>query len=249
LKLPSKIRFFRRLLFRKGYRVHSPFAFNLITKVIEEKAPYYIFDEIDKFRRYLKAKDVAELEFQHRNYGELLFRLVQRFECSKILQIRALTGVFSLYLSSALKKGGICFALEQEGHFTEPAKRFAESINIESLKFMDGDFATAIEMLKSDNRKFDLIFLNFAGDANRMGETFNLISDFIDEHTVLVVDGIAANNEMKRFWNEIKNRPETVVTFDLFALGLVFFDKKLNRQHYKTFFDYGKKQNLYPKRR
>ena len=41
----------KRFRHRKGYGVHSPFAFNLITWVIYEKLPYYKFPELKRKRK------------------------------------------------------------------------------------------------------------------------------------------------------------------------------------------------------
>lgn len=45
------IKAIRRLRHRRGFGVHSPFAFNLITKVIEENFMYYSYAEIEQIRR------------------------------------------------------------------------------------------------------------------------------------------------------------------------------------------------------
>lgn len=45
------IKAIRRLRHRRGFGVHSPFAFSLITKVIEENFMYYSYAEIEQIRR------------------------------------------------------------------------------------------------------------------------------------------------------------------------------------------------------
>ena len=44
---------YRGIRYRKGFGVHSPFVFNLITKVIEEQCPYYSFGDIELIRKQL----------------------------------------------------------------------------------------------------------------------------------------------------------------------------------------------------
>ena len=82
------------LFCRGGYGVHSPFVFDLITTVIEERRPYYCYDRLHPFRlqilqrsdevncfgRSVTVKKMLETygftEHEHR----LLFRLANRFQ-------------------------------------------------------------------------------------------------------------------------------------------------------------------------
>ncbi len=66
----------RKLKHRKGFGVHSPFAFSIITEVIEEKIPYYAYASMQ--RRYDKKSSIPF------KVVCLLFRLANRFRCRKI---------------------------------------------------------------------------------------------------------------------------------------------------------------------
>jgi predicted O-methyltransferase YrrM len=213
--------------------------------VIEEKMPYYIFDEIEQFRKGLSQHKEA----QHKNYGVLLFRMVHFFKCRTILQIRAYSGILSLYLSMASRKDCTCYALEENSGLLEAVKVFAEQQRLKNLHFMEGEYAGNLKKLKTIMPSFDLIFINQSENPEKTLESIELSKHFIEEKSILIIDGISSNKKMKEIWKKIKNHPETSVTIDLFALGIVFFDKKLHKQHYKNYFDYGKKQNLYKKRR
>ncbi len=78
----STARAYRYIRFRKGHGVHSPFAFGLINKVIEEKRPFYIFEEIEtkSLRTRLKISTGDK-------YGRLLYRLIMFFHPRNIIQI------------------------------------------------------------------------------------------------------------------------------------------------------------------
>lgn len=68
----------RKIKHRKGFGVHSPFAYAIITEVIEEKLPYYAYSSMQ--RRYDKK---APIPFK---VVCLLFRLANRF-CSRNIAI------------------------------------------------------------------------------------------------------------------------------------------------------------------
>ena len=57
--LRKGILLYRGIRYRKGFGVHSPFVFNLITKVIEERCQYYSFYDIELIRKQLLFQDDA----------------------------------------------------------------------------------------------------------------------------------------------------------------------------------------------
>ena len=46
------------------------------------------------------------------------------------------------------------------------------------------------------------------------------------------VQGICYSKKMKTLWNQLKEDERVGVTFDLYDLGLLFFDKTKIKQHY-----------------
>ena len=69
----------RKIKYRKGFGVHSPFAFSLITEVIEEKTPYYAYSVLQKL---YNQKTVIPYKL-----STLLLRLSNRFHARNILEI------------------------------------------------------------------------------------------------------------------------------------------------------------------
>ena len=55
--LRKSVLLYRGIRYRRGYGVHSPFVFNLITKVIEERCSYYSFYDIELIRKQLLFRD------------------------------------------------------------------------------------------------------------------------------------------------------------------------------------------------
>ena len=69
----------RKLKHRKGFGVHSPFAYSIITEVIEEKLPYYAYRRMQ--RTYTKQ---APVSFK---VACLVLRLANRFRCRHAVEI------------------------------------------------------------------------------------------------------------------------------------------------------------------
>lgn len=70
----------RRFRHRCGYGVHSPSDFFLITSVIDEKLPYYAYQELEHSAERKKAS-------YRRKVNRLLFRLVNHFRPSLLIHV------------------------------------------------------------------------------------------------------------------------------------------------------------------
>jgi hypothetical protein len=51
--------------------------------------------------------------------------------------------------------------------------------------------------------------------------------------SVIVVEGIHDNDATEEWWQSIVENPATIVTYDMYSYGLLFFDKEKQKQHYK----------------
>ena len=249
----SGIKLYRKLRYRKGHGVHSPFVYNLITKVIEENLYFYAFDEIERFRKKVLSQknDLSILtakETQSREYGALLFRIVNFFKCQMVLQIGSSTGIMSLYLTMASKHCN-CFALEERPNILKTVKKFVLAHNLEKLHFIEGNTEEALIKLQSSSMKADLIFINQLPESMKAEELLALCQPLKQEKTILIINEIKKDKRMKELWLTMVNQPQSRVSIDLFALGIVFFDDRLPKKHYKTYFNYGKKQNIHTNRR
>lgn len=247
-----RLKLYRKLRYRRGYGVHSPFVYNLINNVIEEKHPFYAFEKIEAIREEIFKRNkhlVRQVNkgMQHRRYGELLFRIVNHFKPATILQIGGSTGLMSLYLAMASKNTD-CYVLGESGllDLISPVK---EEYNLSNLHLWENDYQQSITALKNKKRTIDVIFINIGQDADKTKAVYQMIKPFIGEKTIVIIDAIRSKRAMKSFWKELKKDGKVSVTMDLVALGLVFYDEKLTKRHYKNYFNYGKKQSVYTNRR
>ncbi|GHT76617.1 hypothetical protein AGMMS50262_15310 [Bacteroidia bacterium] len=237
-----------RFRYRKGFGVHSPFVYNLITKVIEEKASFYAFEEIENFREKL-LNELNELgritakETQSPNYGAFLFRLLNFFRCKSVIQIGSSTGVMSLYLASVSPVQAECYFLEERPLLQE-AEAFAVVHHLQKAHFVTGDYKEKLPKIKTLLPKAEMIFINQLPDSMEMEKVLAWVEDFSTPVSIVLVNGIK-KKKINSLWQRLKNLPQARVTMDLKVLGIVFFDNKLPKRHYNTHFNYGKKQNLY----
>jgi hypothetical protein len=92
-----------RWLTGKGFGVHSPWAYDLIENVINERHPYYAYEDLYPF--WEKAPQYLPQYPQSRD--ELLFRLVNRFNPRFILEVGTGAGVSTGYLASVSRQSRV----------------------------------------------------------------------------------------------------------------------------------------------
>ncbi|MDR0824548.1 MAG: class I SAM-dependent methyltransferase [Prevotella sp.] len=215
LKLLYKIRH------HKGHGIHSPFVFNLVTKVIEEKMPYHIYEDIavliDPYRfLYLKK------------YNLLSFRLVNYFEASRILEIGTGYGVNALCLTAP--SGNItCTCVEAANKKYTIAERLFENWNRNIVLYKGGE----LPLLKE---KQDCIFIDLNNYNSLSLDVCDYLSDISHEKTFIIVKGIRTNRRNQALWRNIMNMESRTVVLDLFNIGILFFDKTLYRWNYQISF-------------
>jgi predicted O-methyltransferase YrrM len=248
-QLPG-IKLLRKIRYRKGFGVHSPFVYNLITKVIEEKTSYYAFEEIENFRKNLLTGNdeisfITAKETQSANYGAFLFRMVNFFKCRNVIQIGSTTGVMGLYLAMASRTETDCWLLEERRDLSQSVREFALAHNLSKLHYIEGDYLVNLKILHSTLPEADLMYINQLPASMKTEELMHWCMPFMQKKSILILNGIVKNKAMRNFWQSLKDHPQSRVTMDLYALGIVFFEDKLPKRQYKTYFNDGKKQNLH----
>jgi predicted O-methyltransferase YrrM len=242
---------FRR---RKGHGVHSPFMYNLITKVIEEKSAFYAFEEIENFRRKILAENntwskITAQEVQSPNYGKFLFRMVHFFKCRNVIQIGGSTGIMSLYLALASGTQDKCYILEERPCLLSAIDDFILAHHLKQLHLMEGACEENLKTLHILLQRADFIFIHSLPESMGWEKLYTLCEPLMRKTSIVVLHNIRKNQEMKKGWRFLQNLPQARVTIDLYVAGMVFFDDKLPKRHYKAYFNHGKKQNLYANRR
>lgn len=88
------------------------------------------------------------------------------------------------------------------------------------------------ECLFKQSEKIDFLYIHRHRDPAFVEEVFNRCLPYIHEETVFVLEGIGYSYAMKRLWRKLKSNNQVFVTFDLYDLGILFFDSNKFKQHY-----------------
>lgn len=217
LKILYKIRHHR------GHGIHSPFVFNLVTKVVEEKTPYHAYEDI------MFVLESMSHKYYHLNKSnKLLFRLVNYFGSRRILEIGAGYGVNTLCLT-APSKDIKCISVETS------EKKYFEAQKLYTKWDRDITLHTG-NTLPDIVDKQDCIFIDLANCSFLPSDLNQYLLKLSYDKTFIIVKGIRTNKRHQMLWKNIKEIESRTVALDLFNIGIIFFDKKLYRWNYKISF-------------
>ena len=259
---PKKL-WWRRLRFalrylknRHGFKVHSPFIFRLITQVIEEKWDYYAYQDIQTCIWEMqdseseitvcldggkRGKTVPVSVFMKRyditpSHGELLFRLCNFFHPEHILQIGAGSGLATLYLSWYAPGLNMAVIDEVNSYCSELVEELLKKYHRSVPLSYEGEVCGMLPKALDRMDGLDMIYICRIQDRKSYQSVFEKCLPKCNEKTVLVIDGIQENEDMRAFWKNVCANPAFSVYIDLFSLGIAFFNPHLHKRGYQLFF-------------
>lgn len=190
-----------RFRHRRGYGVHSPFAFHLITGVIYETAPYYKYAFLLEEEKQLASRRPREWRGESLKVKRLLFRLVNYARPETIVDAGCLSAS-GLYLKAA-REGAV----------------YTAAAGLDEL-FLEAGVPV------------DFLYLHDWHHPDFVEEVFRQCVERTRGCSVFVIEGIRYTRAMRRLWEAMKQDERCGITFDLYDLGIIFFDRTKIKQHY-----------------
>lgn len=211
-----------RFLNRRGFGIHSPWAYELITSAIEEKLPYYAYDDL--YELWEKAPDF--LPQYEENTDQLLFRLVNALHPRTILEVGTGAGVSTGYLAAVSSKTP-CITLDAPHPATNDVRRIFEVFP--QIDYRSGDVLAMLEDFADDCDTIDFVHLAHTAFFR---EAVDILIPRMNERSLIVVEGI--NSKRRREWfNALTQDKRVGVVITKGSIGMLFFDLKMYKQHYR----------------
>jgi predicted O-methyltransferase YrrM len=257
-KLRFLVKYLKYKLFakyRKGYGIHSPFLYDLVRNVIYKNPNYYVLDDIAELRYDLlysdeeifvqdfgagskvmqsqsrKIKKIVKYSAVTEKYGEMLFRIIQKFKPNTILELGTSLGLGSLYMAKSHSKAKI-YTIEGCSETAKKAAEHFKRLKAENIEQIIGTIDEKLPELLSTINTLDFVYF----DGNHKKEaTINYFEHCltkINNETIFYFDDIHWSKGMEEAWKEIKLNKTVTLTVDLFFSGLVFFKKELSKQNF-----------------
>ena len=233
----------------KGHGVHSPFVFEFIKRVLNDKRRFYAFDGIEKIRTQLlsnhstieiqdfgagsrvaktntrKVSDVAKGSLKPAKYSQLLFRMIDYYGPAKIMELGTSLGITTAYLASANTNAKVT-TFEGSATIAQIARQNHGSLGLANISLLEGNFDDQLPKWLAHNKKVDFAFIDGNHAYKPTIAYFEALLDVVEDHTILVFDDIHWSKEMEGAWAQISAHSRVTLSIDLFFIGIVFFRKE-----------------------
>jgi len=228
----------------KGHGIHSPFVFDFVTCVLNDRRRYSEYEPIEALRkRFLRDTTLLDIEdmgagsstgassrrtvagiarksAKPPRLGRVLFRIARHYSPGAILELGTSLGLSTAYLAAGAPQAQ-AYTIEGSAALAAAARENLRSLGCEA-RIITGNFDTELGPLLQRIPPVDLVFI----DGNHRYEPtlryFEAIFPHASRSSVLIFDDIHWSRDMERAWAAIKKDPRVLLTVDLFFIGLVF---------------------------
>jgi predicted O-methyltransferase YrrM len=118
----------------------------------------------------------------------------------------------------------------------ETAKIAKENFNLikaKNITLMEGNFDDVLpQFLKEERDLLDFVFVDGNHTYDATMRYFQLCKEKVSPNAIMVFDDIYWSEGMNKAWEEIKANPSVQCSVDIFEMGFIFFDKKLEKADY-----------------
>jgi len=167
----------------KGHGVHSPFVFDFITSVLNNKQHYYAYDTVEAMRERLELNrntitvedmgagsvtsankvrsigSIARSAAKPRKYGQLLFRMANRYRPNTILELGTSLGITTGYLALGNMEANV-ITMEGSVAIAEKALDNFRDMNLKNVKLVQGNFDDTLSKVLAALERIDMAFVD-----------------------------------------------------------------------------------------
>jgi len=252
------IRYLKYLLLsrhRVGHGIHSPFVFDLVSRVFRNKVDPVILFTVRQVRKRMisdkrkilvmdlgagseslktnlrRISDIARYSPVAEKYGKLLSNLAIEFADPAIIELGTSLGISTLYMAASCTDTKI-YTIEGCPSIAGIAGQNFTVAGLKNIEIMEGSFDEVLPGFADAGIKPGLVFIDGNHRKDPVIKYFNLITKLSDSKTVVVIDDINYSKEMAEAWKEIKLHRKVSVSIDIFRMGILFFREGINHADY-----------------
>ena len=236
------------------HSLHTPFLYDLYTKVFKSNKLDGDYDEIEQIRSALcnskelievkgfgagshitnslnrRVCDIAKKGSTSIKYSQLFYRLIKYLNVRKVIELGTSLGINTLYLAKF--EATKVYTFEGEPELVKIANNNFKNYNAKNIKIIEGDINSSLSSFLDGSVIPDLVYI----DANHKYEPtlhyVELIAKKKHDNTLVIIDDIHWSKEMHDAWMKISANPEVTLSLDLYQCGIIFFNPEFTKQHF-----------------
>jgi predicted O-methyltransferase YrrM len=240
---------------KRGHGIHSPFVYDLVSRVFRNKIDSVTVLAIEKVRKKLisdkrsilvrdfgsradslktslrRVSDITRYSTVPRKYGELLSNMAVEFGKPLIIELGTSVGISTMYMAASCPDATV-YTIEGCPETAAIARQLFNEAGLNNIRIMEGPFEKYLPGFEDTVVKPGLVFIDGNHRKKAVIKYFNQIAEFSDYNTVIVIDDINYSKEMSEAWCVIKRHKKVSVIIDLFRMGILFFRKGINHNNY-----------------
>lgn len=230
-----------------GHGIHSPFVFDLVTNVLQDKRGRPEYLAVEAVRRRMAADRGATITFEDlgagaggatpqsrslssiartalkpSKFGQLFFRIASHYKPTTILELGTSLGITTAYLASG-NPGASVVTLEGAPGIAAIAQRNFSSLGLERIRLVEGNFDDTLEGVLSRLSSVDLAYIDGNHRLEPTLRYYRQMQPRLHSDSILVFDDIHWSPEMEEAWEALKADPAVTCSVDLFYIGILFF--------------------------
>src|SRR5438105_11081544 len=237
----------------RGHGVHSPFVFDFITRVLNDKNNYEDYERVEIVRQkmlddrtVLAVEDygagsspgkshhrsvagIARTAVKPKKYAQLLYRIVKYYQPNTLIELGTSLGVTSSYLKLANNSSNF-YTLEGSPEIAEVARKNFQTLEVNNsddrqqpVKLIEGNFNYTLPAVLYHLGTVDFAFIDGNHRRQPAEDYFHWLLAKSNYYSIFVFDDIHWSREMEQAWDNIKEHIAVRCSIDLFHFGIIFF--------------------------
>jgi predicted O-methyltransferase YrrM len=178
----------------------------------------------------LRVAAVAKRSLKQARYARFLYRLAAHVQAHHMVELGTSLGITTAYLASV--EGAKVYTVEGDVNIHEIALANWANLSITNIQASVFNLNEKWADLVNSMDKIDLLFIDANHRQEAMIQYFHQSLPRLHEKSVVVFDDIYWSEDTRQAWEILKNEKGVTLSFDIYQMGVLFFDTNLSKENF-----------------
>ena len=239
---------------KSKYKIHSPYLYDLVAHVMENKNKDETLLKINHFREQLKnttdfilfegwganktaknhsLKYIENTISTPNRIASWYYHIIQRYNYKNIVELGTCIGIGTLYLAN--HEHTIVTTFEANKPSIHKANDIFKTFQLQNINLIEGPIENTLPTFINQSDYLDLIIMDANHTFDATIKYFEWILPKIHEQSMIIIDDIYWNDEMNKAWQLLANHPKVTLSLDFYRCGILLFaPNRVEKEHFKV---------------